>query len=458
MSVTYKCLKIFYCSTGKASPEEAAVRTAIDQLNKGTRAHLGIEFELFSWNDLIPRSTDSADQSKQDEINEHLKNCDIFILVVRERLGHCESGERLTNFQREIELALERWRNRTGLTILSYFKRFYPSVDGNAQERGAMNLKAELAGQNVFFTEYDKPAQFRTRILPDLYERLLELEFDSPKQRALRNFWKFGYAERRPRRRLLVSYPGMDRAYMRLPENDHELWIRRLVPNIVYEDHRAMQKIDKVLQLIRMSDIHTCTIANLPDDWRYMNRFWICIPRNRMALKRLEDYSDKALFQFQRKNGEEDEGVEIMWKKDDSSSSFPVRSPLKHYLQIQRKGDELTGEWNRHLRDVVARDYAIIARFMVRDGDIQMREGHLMEYFLGGIRGLGTWGAAWFVDRQWSAFEACKDNESFQRLLEVTYVNGAIDIVRDVSQQSPEYFAKQLNPKFIRETIDECMR
>jgi hypothetical protein len=453
MSTIYKCLRVFLCTASGTATEEAAVKAAIEQLNRGTRPQLGIEFELLSWQDLAPRAPDLAVGRKQAEINEFVKSCDIFILILWKRHGSFEPDQNRTNLEREVDEAVARLKHGSNMIMLSYFRNFMVSPAPNDQERGVMTLRQRLHEAGIFYNTYHNPAKFSARIVPDLYESLLKLEFDTPKHRAMRNFWKFGLAERPPRKKLLIAYPGMDRAYMRLPDKDNELWIRRLVPNIVYEDHRALNKIEKILRLIGMSDFHTCTIANLPDDWRYMNQCWVCIPRNRIALERLKRHAGASQFKVIVPGANSE--ASFFWRKPASSKSIHIKSPLEVYLRLQRKEPALSGEWGRELRDVVARDFAVIARFPVSDNQIQMHEGTQMEYFIGGIRGLGTWGAAWFLDRQWSAFEKCRGFEPFQRLLEITYANGRIAIARDVSEESIGYFQRQMEREFILKTIEE---
>lgn len=448
----YKCLKVFVCSAQGTATEEAAVASAIAQLNNMTKRHLGIEFERFNWQGLAPRSSNLPMEHKQDEINEHVEDCDIFILILWKRHGSYERNRKRTNLEREIDKALARLKKGSNLVILSYFRSFTVSSVFDDQERGVIKLRDYLLKKGVFATTYNHPKEFERRILPDLYEALLKLEFNTPKHQALRKFWKFGEAERPPARKLLIAYPGMNRAYMRLPEKDSKLWIRRLVPNIVYEDHRALQKIEKVLRLIQMNDFHTCTLANLPNDWREMNRCWVCIPRNWRALERLDKYSSLARFAVGKTNSGESF---FWWRGALSSERFQVRSPLEQYLRLQRKEPALSGEWTQELRDVVARDYAIIARFPVPKDEIQMRAERLMEYFIGGIRGLGTWGAAWFLDRESAIFEKCKDFEPFQVLLEVTYMNGQIIRVRDISDENSEYFSCQMKRTNIKKTIKQ---
>lgn len=86
-----------------------------------------------------------------------------------------------------------------------------------------------------------------------------------------------------------------------------------------------------------------------------------------------------------------------------------------------------------------------------------MDEGTLKDYFIAGIRGLGTWGAAWFIDRRYDAFKLYQDSEdaNIQLLLEVTYKDERIFEVRDVSEESEGYFKKQNSLREIKRIITE---
>ena len=64
---------------------------------------------------------------------------------------------------------------------------------------------------------------------------------------------------------------------------------------------------------------------------------------------------------------------------------------------------------------------------------------------MAGIRGLGTWGAAWFIDRKYRDFFETDENENkpLQMLLEVTYQNEVIYNVRNVSYEPESYFKNE---------------
>lgn len=113
-------------------------------------------------------------------------------------------------------------------------------------------------------------------------------------------------------------------------------------------------------------------------------------------------------------------------------------------------------EWEKSLGNVIARDYAIIARF---DRDIPYNDtpgmDKLKEYYITGIHGLGTWGAAWYVDRFYGKFKDLnlEDMENVQILVEVEYCDGKINNVKDVSNCPREYFEEQLKTRTITQAI-----
>ena len=313
MSKMHKCLKVFLCTADGTGVEEKAVREAIQTINRGTRDHLAIEFDLVTWRDLAPRAPNLSKGRKQAEYLDCVKDCDIFILVLWKRHGSYEPGNERTNLEREVDEAVNRVKRGDNMMMLTYFRDFMVSSPNN-QEEGVVALRKQLHKEGITYITYNKTCEFAKRVLPDLYETLLQVEFNTPQYRALRAFWNMAIpVDESVPATLVIGYPGMDRAYMRLPEDDSDLWIRRLVPNIVYEDHRALQKLDKVLRVIKLTNFHTCTLANLPENWQYTNRCWVCIPRNTIALNRLRYHSKHARFDVHRLNGHGD--AWFMWRR-----------------------------------------------------------------------------------------------------------------------------------------------
>jgi len=103
--------------------------------------------------------------------------------------------------------------------------------------------------------------------------------------------------------------------------------------------------------------------------------------------------------------------------------------------------------------NIIAKDYAILARFRDTFSDVNMKDGYLQDYFLAGLRGLGTWGAAWFIDRKYHNFENVYEKKDLQFLLEVEYRDGRIFDVRDVSGKSQSYFDNENSLSVIRKNV-----
>jgi hypothetical protein len=243
----------------------------------------------------------------------------------------------------------------------------------------------------------------------------------------------------------------MDKRYMGA-DDMKSFWGKRLVPNMVFEDSKAVQKIENGLHLIGLESFRICTTPSLPANWTNMNRVWICLPRNERALNKLREYNERC-FEFTKKRGTG--YVKILWKPNKGHSTITVKSPLSEYLKEQR-GDVKEGdEWNTKLRDIIAVDYCVVARFSDKNSSVEMSHGSLKDYFLGGIRGLGTWGAAWYIDNQYSAFTKYGPEDPIQSLLEVTFMKGSIFSVTDVSNESQEYFDQQCKLKVIKKKISD---
>ena len=267
------------------------------------------------------------------------------------------------------------------------------------------------------------------------------------KQRSLRAFWDLGSIEDKGSPRLSIVYPALDRQQMEPQSPDH-IWLERLVPNVVFEDFKAINKVEKTLRLIGHHQITTYTARNFPHEVYDMNRVWVCLPRNHAALKQMEKYQEEARFRFiPRQPGKE---AYIQWRQSKSNKYITIHSPLSQYLKAQRT-DFPGGEWSPNHGRIVAKDYAILARFTDR------REYGLKDYFLAGIRGLGTWGAGWYIDRRYKAFLQWenRDDGPIQLLLEVIYKDEEIHEVRDVSNEPPSYFENENDPATIQKYIQD---
>ena len=192
------------------------------------------------------------------------------------------------------------------------------------------------------------------------------------------------------------------------------------------------------------------------------DRIWVCVPRNKKAQKALailRNQGVKIRFQFKSINEGKEPETYMIWTKGDKT--FEIHSPLSKYLSFSER-DPQEKKWKPAFGHSYCRDYAILARFkFFKDPDD--REGEFyFHYFIGGIRGLGTWGVGHFIDHYSSKLVRCaldnieKDgSDNVQMLLEVTYENFRITKVEDVSEREESFFKKRNTEKYIIKKLQD---
>lgn len=296
--------------------------------------------------------------------------------------------------------------------------------------------------------EYDDVTQFKDQLTHDLYNLAMRFRLSPFKTSALTRFWQFGTSERPTHPRIALFYPPVPRAAM-IPSPKKAIWLERLAPHLYFEDHKALRKVEKVLNLMGIRDARTFSVDDPPNDAEFMNRIWICMPRNKAGLERFRRYARPTPFDFARIiNGRP---TELRWARP-GEPSITVRSPLSTYLKERRSPLNPAGAWHRPLVDIVAKDFAVLARFADYSQE-GTDDGPLRDYFLAGLRGLGTWGAASYADRKYKALMEFDPAADVAVLLEVTYQSGRIHTVVDVSDRPQAYFDKANQIRNIRAQI-----
>ncbi len=451
MPVTYQSVKIFLSCPSDVSKEKELALKTIHKISTVCKETLGIALEPVDWNDFLPKTPQLPDKRIQNILNSEIPKCQIFLLILWKRYGSSEPGYRKSNTEREVKVALDVLKKEKKLMFLSYFHRLDPERDKGPQRKSVENFRMKLEEKGVWFKQYSTPNDFYDLIIHDLYRTIFRIRLSTNKHKYLSRFWIFGQPDRPTTPLLGIFYPSINRTFMG-PSEDKNTWLNRLEPNIVFEDFKALQKIEKTLRVIGFREFKIYNNANIPPDMSFMNRFWICLPRNKRGLEQANRYTDVSRFTMIRGKNRADSFIK--WKTSTHSNSYIlVRSPLAKYLREQRVNLNITGEWGREMDQIIAKDYAILARFKDTFSNTEMTEGALKDYFLAGIRGLGTWGAAWFIDRRYSAFKDIKETEDFQFLLEIEYRNGKINNVIDVSHQSQAYFDKENRINTVRRNI-----
>jgi len=446
---SYRVLQVFVSSPSDVEKERQIAKEVIHEVGSTCSDALGLAVNCLNWERLAPIMKRPG-KTIQSELLEEADRAHVIVLILNKRCGSKEPKQKYTNTEREVRLALAKKTGGKRL-VLAYFKKL-PRKDDPGPERRAMNaMRTRINKLGVLHKDYSDHNQFRNLLTHGLYERAMRFHASTTKQKHLKSFWRLGIADGDIAPKLSIVYPPVDRAFMH-PETPDNIWAHRLAPHVVFENFKAIQKIDKTLRLLGLSDFHSYGTASLPEQLKTHNRVWICLPRNRPAQKYFEKYAAKARFKFTQQEDNEHSRA-LRWKTKGGRTEIEVLSPLNIYLHEQREHMAGGTLQPRHLQ-IVARDYAVLARFSDMS-DTSVEGIRLKDYFVSGLRGLGTWGAGWFIDRQYRAFEKYQDDPDkvIQMLLEITYVDGIIDSVKDVSEEEASYFERQHDIEFVRREI-----
>lgn len=447
-------VKTFISSCRDVKIERKMVLSVIDEVNKSVRETIGLELQAEAWEDYSGANYNIPEGTIQDFLNKLIEECNIVIIILYKRWGTKENKkQKLSNFEREINTAIDVLNTKKKITLLPYFRNLGPNEDQGTQEKKVRLLRNRLERENIFYTPYENPEDFKEKVTHHLYRTLLRIRLSTNKSRALNKFWTLGLPDRRTHPQIAIVYPPINRAYMGEARNVN-VWLNRLQPNMVFEDFKALQKIEKTLRIINFRSYRIFNVMSVLSDIHFMNTFWICIPRNRRALDRLKLYEKICKFKFFPKNQRSTTYLE--WKTNPrSKKKVVIRSPLSKYLNLQRFQFNKNSDWQSEMSNIIAKDYAVLARFNKVDASVALEKGILKEYFLAGIRGLGTWGAGWFIDRCYDYFHKISDDEEIQLLLEVTYNQDRILNVDIVSNKSQSYFNNENNEKTIKKHIEK---
>jgi len=451
VQTTYQSLTAFISTPKDVSREREIAKQVVERINLTCKETLGLEMEIISWDQLPPAATKLPKERIQDVLDQYVAKCNIFILILYKRYGTKEEGHSKSNTEREVDIAVDLLKREKKIMFLSYFRKLPPSDDYGPQESRVRALRKRLEKMGIWYKEYETTEEFEHSLLHDLYRTVLSYRLSTTKHKALKCFWQFGFPERITHPILAVIYPTTERIFMG-PRDDANVWLNRLGPNVVFEDFKALEKIEKTLRLIGVSDFKLFNTVTIPPDIHLMNRLWMCLPHSTKGIAQIQRYEDRSCFRLIRK---QDRTLSyLLWRRSPRGQKYiTVRSPLAKYLAEQGSHLNIAGEWNPELSHIVAKDYAILARFRDLKSDVVMVDGFLKDYFLAGLRGLGTWGAAWFIDRKYDHFMRYRPDQDIQMLIEVEYREGRVSDVRDVSAEPQSYFDQENNLATIRKTV-----
>ena len=438
-----RIIPIFISSPHDLKIERKIVKESIQDLSLKMQTLYGIVLTPVNWEEFRPFA---EKDNIMDTIISRLEKSALFVGMFGERYG-TPNEEGFSPTHEEFNYAIEHKEN---LKVLTYFKKLKnnPSNDYEIEQRHNLKrVKDDLISAHVTFKEIENRIFFKKYILLDLMEAVLEMTLEKNRRDRLNQFFKFGISTKQREATFLIGYPPI---HKHMESSNHEYnWRERLLPNVIYEDFRAIRKIESVLHCAGISDFKAVT-THYSELSEPGNRIWLCVPRNEIAQNKMRLFEKNIYFHFE---GEHSTERFIKWSAP--RKKLTIYSPLHHYLNLQRPREKKP--WSPRLGNIVARDYAILARFR----DDAESTGHSQEpfyhYFLAGIRGLGTWGAGWYIDKCYNELaELCKDKDKeFQIILEVEFQRYRIRSVKNVTNKNQEYFDMCNSEEYIKEHISK---
>jgi len=478
-------IPVFIASPTDVATERDLTEAAVHALAPRLQRLFGVTVVPLRWERFAPIS--SYDKTHpQVGILQRIEPFSIFVGIFWKRYGTRVSRSLPGGTEMEFGRAL---RQRDRVSILTYFRTppgKAPKTDGaRRQLEDLKDLKEQLREERVQWISYKVPHEFEKRISGDLMEAALKLILSGePRKTAdLLSFFKFGSHHRLRSYPILIVYPPVTDPG---PGHDKPVfnWRDRLLPHVIYEDSKAIQDIEEAMRLIGREYKTVTTDSPDVDGAPSGDRVWVCLPRNWRANDVLERLGDRVRFQFESAaaRGKRRELV-LKWRHQ-SGKWLRIRSPLRRYLERSNRPDGAV-PWAPLYGYAYAKDYAVFARFRVpRNWDVEDSGEYFYHYFVGGIRGLGTWGVGHLIDHESSNLlrmaEASianqpKDEEELedlgegpvagpaitervprddvQLLLEVTYENFRITGVRDVSEEPETYFTRRFRRTFIEQRL-----
>ncbi len=125
MPDTYESLRVFLSSPGDVKAERRLAKKIIDAVSTTTRETLGIALEVKQWEEEPPKTPGIPRVKIQDKLNELVRSCHVFVLILHRRYGSKSQGARRSHLEQEVNAGL-----------LTHAPRFMqPSAHGSAGKR-----------------------------------------------------------------------------------------------------------------------------------------------------------------------------------------------------------------------------------------------------------------------------------------------------------------------------------
>ncbi len=463
---TERCLQVFIASPSDVQFERNSVSGVIEEINRTLGQKIGLSLRIRLWEKFRPRG-----ENVMDFIERQLKDCDLFVMIFSRKFGSSPSPN--SNFfagtEQEYDIA-SKLRDASGKRrpeIFTYFKRLLDNEllqDAGPQLAKVLEFKQRIQN-SVFYREYTSAEMFPLELKDHLTEWMLDisqtLKFDEAidyKRTILRKFFRLGAPQNRDPSALIL-FPGIRLRFPRVGRSEKLLRrrllksfddITHLLPYMVLEDFQAIQKITKCLSIAGCDSVRSITTDVYQEHAdREKNKLFICVPRSPVANDHLKNIANSG---FEIKDANNRRKRKLIW--ENSTGKVEVKSPQSLFLKLQRAGDQ---NWRDNPGKCICVDFAVVARYPNPHANAEV--GELSDLFFFGLRGLGTWGAAWYIDHRYDILAKRPiDLPNCRALLKVTFADNGIDDVVDVSECDQNFFDQQNSEDFIKANIRAYQR
>ena len=328
-------IPVFIASPGDVKAERRIVARAVENLSRRLVPLYGVGLVTVKWEDFAPQAPRDASTSFQDRILQRIVPHSLFMGILYRRYGTpVRVGSATTGTEAEFDYAI---KNRDSITMLTYFR-----TEGSGDQQLAVGeLKRKLMQQELHPQESRSanPHELerrvvswsvRTAIMQRRCFRVLREAREKTSLRQVLSIWLFRASLAPPSSGTLIVNPSMSSAEA-LPSGSPEPrssdWLQRFCPSVVFEDFKAIQKVEAVLRCIRLYGYQTVDTSFPTANVGEGNRVWLCFPRNGPAKRRLGRLGRRVKFSFVKSPSRANEfGPRVLrWKK--GSSTLNIISP-----------------------------------------------------------------------------------------------------------------------------------
>ena len=395
-------------------------------------------------------------------IERQLAKCDLFIMIFSRRFGSPPSNESdfISGTEQEYDIAraLRSSSSNQRPELFLYFKK---CLDASALDDPGPQLKKVLdfkkrVSNSTFHRDYVSTETFRLEFKDHLTEWMLDMaetvaSESIQKRKVLHQLFSLGsLSDHRPS--TLIVYPNAtpDTSSCATVKNRSDLRsfgdVTHLLPYMVLEDFQAIHKLTKCLNIAGCEEVSASTTDVFdPQAERRHNKIFLCAPRNEHARRFLAEIPEAKM----SITGNSPEERVLTWQNQ--TGSLSVKSPQSCYLRLQRNA---MNQWHIHPGNCYCEDFAVFARF--RNQATEPNLATLSIMFLFGLRGLGTWGAAWYIDHCYNELaQKLTVDDPYRALLHVVFENNRIRKVTDVSQMDQQFFDTANDENHIRKLLTD---